>query len=484
MPALDLRLFGTIHVDSVPKVTAELESYAVGDAGIAGESNDPDDAADPGDAATTADAAGADETAPTDARDDPAPVDVLFIELPDLTGRLGTAAGGSFTGRDALRLYLSALLRTPAFLLGQLLVVAVGGPLYVACNRSLLPAEALAASRVGDRHDLPVHAVDRHPVQAMADAGPPWLLANWAILAALAWTDPRALGVAAGSLVAGAAVLYGLFYADRRAFVALGIPVCLAVLAAVLWSARMPATVLAVVALSTVAVLHRNRNRHMVDRAAAIAAAHGYERGCLLTGKAHLGGVRRAAADRDDVRVTRSLAAKWLRRSTDVTVHATADDGPPADSAGAAGPAPSARPGPTPVVGSAAEVAPRRVGAAAVDLLVLVPLSAVGSLVCGVGTGVVLGDVTTASVVAGALLTPPAYHAVTETLWGRGVGKRLFGLVVVEPDGSRVPAAGALVRTLLRPLDLVLLGLPMFLSRRRRRLGDHLAGTLVVGVEG
>jgi uncharacterized RDD family membrane protein YckC len=79
-----------------------------------------------------------------------------------------------------------------------------------------------------------------------------------------------------------------------------------------------------------------------------------------------------------------------------------------------------------------------------------------------------------------------AYHFGLE--WGLGwtPGKRIIGLRVANEDGSRIGFRGALVRNLVRPLDAeypvgVFLGAFLVMtSRRRQRLGDRWARTLVV----
>jgi uncharacterized RDD family membrane protein YckC len=82
----------------------------------------------------------------------------------------------------------------------------------------------------------------------------------------------------------------------------------------------------------------------------------------------------------------------------------------------------------------------------------------------------------------GALLV---YAAIAEGVWGRTLGKYLLGLEVVRArDGGPCGWRGALIRSLLRPLDLAFAGMPgallVMVSRRRQRLGDILGGTLVV----
>jgi uncharacterized RDD family membrane protein YckC len=78
------------------------------------------------------------------------------------------------------------------------------------------------------------------------------------------------------------------------------------------------------------------------------------------------------------------------------------------------------------------------------------------------------------------------YHVAFET-WGRGQtpGKRVFGLRVVKDDGSAVGFLDAVVRNLVRVVDILpssyAIGVvAIFLSKRHKRLGDMAAGTLVV----
>ena len=58
-----------------------------------------------------------------------------------------------------------------------------------------------------------------------------------------------------------------------------------------------------------------------------------------------------------------------------------------------------------------------------------------------------------------------------------------FGLRVVNLDGSRVRPRAAMLRNILRVVDLTLALFPLvmiFLSPLRQRIGDVAAGTLVV----
>ncbi len=80
-----------------------------------------------------------------------------------------------------------------------------------------------------------------------------------------------------------------------------------------------------------------------------------------------------------------------------------------------------------------------------------------------------------------------AYFVVLEGLWSRTLGKYFQGLVVRKLDGSRCDWKAALIRGGLRIVEvnpLLLGGIPAGLvviaSVRKQRIGDLLAGTLVV----
>ncbi len=74
-----------------------------------------------------------------------------------------------------------------------------------------------------------------------------------------------------------------------------------------------------------------------------------------------------------------------------------------------------------------------------------------------------------------------SYFAAFEiALAGQTPGKLAVGLRVVSRHGGRTTAAAILIRNFLRTLDLAF-GLPvMAIDRQARRLGDLVAGTLVV----
>ncbi len=78
------------------------------------------------------------------------------------------------------------------------------------------------------------------------------------------------------------------------------------------------------------------------------------------------------------------------------------------------------------------------------------------------------------------------YAGLAEWMWrGQTVGKRLLGLRVVDAGGLRLEPAQVVVRNLLRFVDALPAlyltgGIACVLSRRRQRLGDLAAGTVVI----
>lgn len=80
-----------------------------------------------------------------------------------------------------------------------------------------------------------------------------------------------------------------------------------------------------------------------------------------------------------------------------------------------------------------------------------------------------------------------AYFVVLEALWSRTLGKYFQGLMVRKLDGAPCDWPAALIRGALRILEvnpLLLGGIPAGLvvisTRRHQRIGDVLAGTMVV----
>ena len=78
------------------------------------------------------------------------------------------------------------------------------------------------------------------------------------------------------------------------------------------------------------------------------------------------------------------------------------------------------------------------------------------------------------------------YFACFEIVWsGRTPGKRLAGIRVIKESGRPISAYEAIGRNVLRAIDFFPVGyglgiLVMMLNRHSRRIGDYVAGTIVV----
>jgi uncharacterized RDD family membrane protein YckC len=84
------------------------------------------------------------------------------------------------------------------------------------------------------------------------------------------------------------------------------------------------------------------------------------------------------------------------------------------------------------------------------------------------------------AIVAGTFGIAVVFAFVCEALFGTTVGKLVFALHVRTLAGRHVGAGSVLIRTILYPIDILLVGLLLAATtRRRQRLGDMLAKTVV-----
>ncbi len=126
-----------------------------------------------------------------------------------------------------------------------------------------------------------------------------------------------------------------------------------------------------------------------------------------------------------------------------------------------------------------------RAAAYGIDFLVMAAI-AVALFFASLLAGVTLRGFALAVFFVGAFLLQWGYFTVCEWRFsGRTVGKRLLGLRTIDEAGVRIDFFQALMRNLLRLLDALpgpyLVGLvTALLTTRRQRLGDLLAGTVVV----
>lgn len=91
-----------------------------------------------------------------------------------------------------------------------------------------------------------------------------------------------------------------------------------------------------------------------------------------------------------------------------------------------------------------------------------------------------------AGLIMGVFLVYEGYFAFFEAIWnGQTPGKRLCGLRVMKDDGRPIGIYDSIARNLLRIVDqmpgIYAIGIVVMLfSKQSKRLGDHVAGTVVV----
>lgn len=128
--------------------------------------------------------------------------------------------------------------------------------------------------------------------------------------------------------------------------------------------------------------------------------------------------------------------------------------------------------------------------ASMIDLMVLVPVLVLGAEFLEVDpiltAGIPRGWLVLATLAA-LMILQVLYSLPLEWIAGQTLGKRLVGIRVVDADGKRPSLWRAVVRNLMRLIDSpCVIGLPGFMSvsmsERRQRMGDRLAGTIVVPV--
>ncbi|MCE9581131.1 MAG: RDD family protein [Planctomycetes bacterium] len=86
----------------------------------------------------------------------------------------------------------------------------------------------------------------------------------------------------------------------------------------------------------------------------------------------------------------------------------------------------------------------------------------------------------------GAVALCCGYCTACEAIWGQTLGKRLAGIAVKRKDGTPAGLGRILVRNMVRAVEIACPLLPavlMISTKRTQRLGDVLAGTMVVKLE-
>ncbi|WP_232686284.1 RDD family protein [Halobacterium zhouii] len=137
-----------------------------------------------------------------------------------------------------------------------------------------------------------------------------------------------------------------------------------------------------------------------------------------------------------------------------------------------------------------------RIGAQLVDSIIMVVLFFIGSFIGGLvggfigafaGSDGIAGGATLLGILVG-IAAALFYAFLLEGAWdGYTVGKRVFGIKVVKETGETLDYGAAFVRNLLRIIDglfyYVVGFIAMAASDKRQRIGDRVAGTVVVREE-
>ena len=105
-------------------------------------------------------------------------------------------------------------------------------------------------------------------------------------------------------------------------------------------------------------------------------------------------------------------------------------------------------------------------------------------LVVGMNSASAIGDIAAGIAALSAYL---CYYFVPEWVFGTTIGKSLFALRVQQISGQPCSAHQAAVRTLLRLVEVnpllfgaIPAGIAILSTKRKQRIGDLLAGTIVV----
>lgn len=130
-----------------------------------------------------------------------------------------------------------------------------------------------------------------------------------------------------------------------------------------------------------------------------------------------------------------------------------------------------------------------RIGAQIVDniitvMVLYVPILVFGMIGGSTGEGGFAAGMGLFGLLIGVVLAA-GYHFLLEGLWeGYTVGKKLFGILVVKESGEPCDIGASVLRNILDIIDSLFyyaIGfIFMAMSDKRQRLGDRLAGTVVV----
>lgn len=378
--------------------------------------------------------------------------------------------GGQF---DSIRQILLTMLAVPVAVIGATVSALPVQFLGLLVRRDItVPERADYEALAGDRA---VHFVGGHPLKRLADSGWPWLVANWAVILGAAVVDWRSV-----LLLSGLSLLVSILMSlRRRSYRGLAIALLCVGFPTALWlvvAGYIDALLLGAFALGSMVMVtwaDKRIENEMLGDVAAIAADNSHDEVCLVT---ETGRVREFLEDVEDSDLT--FSDGFCQRLGQSGYHVDVS-GIPRDQ---------------PLLTDPEELLKGRIEARLVDWALLIPVVliwiVVGSLIASLAdipldAPLVVGVAFETCLVVSAVIPMLAYYTLTEGMWGYTVGKGQVGLRVVHPDGSEVRPKSAFLRAVggwidALPVAFVLGGLVIARDGYGQRIGDKLAGTLVV----
>jgi len=125
----------------------------------------------------------------------------------------------------------------------------------------------------------------------------------------------------------------------------------------------------------------------------------------------------------------------------------------------------------------------QRIGAFLIDMIIITILSGILIAIGFIGSAAA-GTLFFGFALAGFTILF-LYFVVLETIWeGQTVGKKVLNIRVVKENGKKIKLVDSLLRNILRIIDNQIAGVVAVLlivfTAKRQRLGDLVAGTIVV----
>jgi uncharacterized RDD family membrane protein YckC len=344
-------------------------------------------------------------------------------------------------------------------------------PMMILASRHVHPTERVAISNVVEETETEVHKIDREIGLLLGDRGPLWPLANWTILAAVAYVVPIAVGLLAAAGVVSFGAIRLLARRTRNRFVL--VPALL-LASALFWApvwlgyvTSVPISVGVFAFLAGAGLTLDERNEIMIDQTSDIAADHDYDEILLVTGKAHVSGML-SKFPVENLNVGGVFKQRWFRRGKPLDVDEQlakhSDDGEDFFA---------------PALETAGSVLARRAAALTIDWFVVGFLTLFASIY--------VDDWFPEFEYWWLLAVPIAFLYFVFLTGNRGqtLGKKILGLVVVSTDDAEITTRTLAIRFLAQFVDF----LPLYfvggailtkVTDDGQRVGDLLANTTVV----